>query len=444
MMLSKRQTVLYVVGIIALLLVGGGVASVLMATKKDPPQITREVVGPLVEVVRAERIDLEIEVEGHGTVRPTVKADVVPQVGGKVVNLHTNLVTGGFIPSGQTIIKIDEADFEIARRQAETAATAAAAQRAQAEAQVADAAARVADAQSDVDRMVALLQRGAGNERELRKARTALEIATASKRLAQSAIAAADSQIATARVQADQAALNIQRTTVTLPFDAMVTAESVDVGQFVTIGQPIASVYGTESVEIPVPLEDEQLKWFTQVPLAHEIAARQIPREALPIADVHARFAGRDCQWVGRVVRTEGTVDPRTRMMHIVVEVDDPLPVLRGESVEAKPPLIPGSFVNVTVRGRKLEGVFELPRYALHPGDVIWIAEDKKLRTRKVNVIRRTVDSVVIDKGLQDGELVIITSLDTMTEGMQIRLPESSSDEPAATDRSDDREAPQP
>lgn len=443
-MLNTRQTILYVIGVIALLIVGGGVASVLMATKKDPPQVTREVVGPLVEVVRAERIDLEIDVKGHGTVRPTVKADVVPQVGGKVVELHANLVTGGFIPAGETIIKIDEADFEIARRQAETAATAAAAKRAQAEAQVAEATARVDDAQSDVDRMVALLDRGAGNERELRKARTALAIATASKRLAQSAIAAADSQIATARVQADQAALNIERTTVTLPFDAMVTAESVDVGQFVTTGQPIASVYGTESVEIPVPLEDEQLKWFTQVPLAHEIAARKIPREALPIADVHARFAGRDCQWVGRVVRTEGTVDPRTRMMHVVVEVEDPLPVLRGESVTAKPPLIPGSFVNVTVRGKKLEGVFELPRHALHPGDVVWVADDDKLRTRGVNVIRRTVGSVVIDKGLNDGELVIVTPLDTVTEGMKVRLPSETPSDPDAPDLDDEAEAPKP
>lgn len=444
-MLTKRQTIFYVLGIVLFLAAGMGVASALLATKKDPPKEARPPDVPLVETVRAERTDLAIDVKGHGTVRPTVKADVVPRVAGRVERLHTNLVTGGFIPAGETIVKIDEADYELARRQAETSASAAAAQKATAEAQVAEAAARVADAQSDVDRLVGLVAQGAGNERELRKARTVLAVAAAQKRLAESTVAAAESQIATARVQADTATLNIERTTITLPFDAMVTAESVDVGQFITAGQPIASVYGTASVEIPVPLEDEELRWFTQVPLAHEIAARQIPRESLPIADVYARFAGRDCQWTGRVVRTEGTVDPRTRMMHVVVEVEDPLPVLRGERVDVKPPLIPGSFVDVTVRGRTLEGVFEVPRHALHPGDVVWIVEGGSLRTRRVNVIRRTMGSVVIDDGLIDGDLVIVTPLDTVTEGMRVRLPvDDAPDVATPPDAPEPPETPEP
>ncbi|MBW2581296.1 MAG: efflux RND transporter periplasmic adaptor subunit [Deltaproteobacteria bacterium] len=226
-------------------------------------------------------------------------------------------------------------------------------------------------------------------------------------------LAAAQARLEADKADLRKALLRLERTKLKAPFAGRVGEEKVDVGQYVSPGQPLGTLYSTEAAEIVVPLEGGDLFWF-DVPAFTSTDGRGAP------AVVRASIAGRELRWPGKVVRTEGRLDERTRMIHVVVRVDKPY--------ARKPPLVFGLFVTVEIEGRKVQSVTVIPRAALHQGNVVWIVDKaSRLRFRKVEVARVHGDEVIISKGLEDGETVVTTPLKVVTDGMAVRkVPERS------------------
>ncbi|MEX2671332.1 MAG: efflux RND transporter periplasmic adaptor subunit [Phycisphaeraceae bacterium] len=436
--------------LVVLLLVAVGVAAgwLLYTTRDAPERSDREAVGPLVETMTAQREDVAVVVNGHGTVEPRVQAALVPQVGGRVVAVHDQLAAGGFVEAGETIIEIEAEDYQLALDRAATDLAAAQAAEETAEAQIAEAQATLADAERELQRTTQLLQRNAANERDVERAQLAVDLAEAGLRQARSSLSTAQSQASAARVAMQRAEVDLRRTSITLPFDAVVVEEQVSVGQFVTAGQSLGRVYGTEAVEIAVPLDDREVGWLAEMPMAMsrnngaqraQLGSAGIDGSgATPVvmAEVTGEFFGRYCEWRGRVVRTEGQMDRQSRMVSVVVRVENPFEEVEVGAV----PLMPGAFVQVAMQGRGLEGVIAVPRYAIHGENRVWVADDEgRLRVREVVVVRRERDRVFISEGVSQGEQVILSPIGAVTEGMRVRViaSDNEADAPAA-----DQEAP--
>jgi multidrug efflux pump subunit AcrA (membrane-fusion protein) len=85
-------------------------------------------------------------------------------------------------------------------------------------------------------------------------------------------------------------------------------------------------------------------------------------------------------------------------------------------------------FVRVRIQGRLLKGVFEVPRYAVRDNDTVWAAKDGSLRIQQVKVVRWGKTSAYISTGLENGDVVITSPIDVISDGMKIRtkLDESS------------------
>jgi len=184
-------------------------------------------------------------------------------------------------------------------------------------------------------------------------------------------------------------------------------SESVDLGQFVTTGRALATVYGTDTVEVRVPLESKELAWFT-------VPTRTGDRG--PRAEVNSSFGGQRHTWEGRVVRMEAQLDATSRMAHVVIEVRRPFNP-QGD----RPPLMPNTFVDVRIFGRSLDGVVPLPRHALRDGEKVWVFDDGSLRILDVRVARADRERVYVSAGLVEGDEVIISALDAVTDGMKVR-----------------------
>jgi multidrug efflux pump subunit AcrA (membrane-fusion protein) len=138
-----------------------------------------------------------------------------------------------------------------------------------------------------------------------------------------------------------------------------------------------------------------------------------------PAVILHADFAGQRYEWAGRIVRTEGEIDPRSRMVHAVARVNDPYS--RGEDPQ-RPPLASGLWVTATITGRSVEDVSLLPRAALREGDQVWVLdEEDRIRFRDVGVLRKTADEVIIQSGLEAGERIVLSQLAVVTDGMSVR-----------------------
>ncbi len=387
----------------------GFVGSSMLVKAKKPPQTTQiEAPGALVDVVAVHAKNVPIVIEGFGTVEPRVQVQLVPQVAGKVVKVHPALAAGGFIPANEPVIEIEKADYELAVKRAEASLASARSAVDQAKASIAEASTQLKIEQAEAD--IAKAEWEADNpnkqadplllrEPQIRRAKAMVSSAQAQR-------AAAVASVQQAEAALDEAKLNLQRTRVTMSYDARVLDESVDLGQYVSPGQPVATLYGVEQVEITVMVDDRDLAWFNAPGNGRRTSS----------VKVSATFAGQQITWPGRLARMGAQVDVRSRLVPVVVEVDRPF-----DRKADRAPLAPGMFVKVLIEGRPSGDMIAVPRNAVHNGDTTWVKEDGKLRIAKVKVVHSDRTTAYVTEGLSDGDLVITSLLDAITDGMKIR-----------------------
>ena len=182
------------------------------------------------------------------------------------------------------------------------------------------------------------------------------------------------------------------------------------------MGGPIAGIYAVDAAEVRLPLPDDDLA-FVDLPLTYRGGGSERPE---PRVVLSTNFAGERFEWEGRVVRTEGEIDPATRMVHAVARVRNPYAA--GDNPR-RPPLNAGMFVHAEIDGRFVEDVVVLPRPALRAGDRVWIVDERsRLRYRDVTVLRATERDIILAGGVAEGELVILSPIDATTDGMAVRI----------------------
>ncbi|MBW1704046.1 MAG: efflux RND transporter periplasmic adaptor subunit [Deltaproteobacteria bacterium] len=382
---TKRRLFQFVITV-ALIALGALGMNRLMAGKTQLKKQKPSVPAPMVRTIRVETGPQSVRITGEGTVRPLRQINLVPQVGGKVVFVSSSLINGGEFKKGETLLRIDPEDYRLAVTLAE------------AKIKDSESKLRFVEEESAAAREEWYLHRPGGFKTNKKPP----PLVTKEPQLA----------AAGAKVEADganlrKALLNLERTELLAPFNGRVSQENVDIGQYVSPGPALAVLYSTDAAEIVLPLEDEDLFWF-HVP---DFTPGKGPGSAVT---VRARIAGHDMSWPGKVVRAEGKLDERTRMINVVVRVKKPY--------EKKPPLAAGLFVTVDVEGRSLPKAAVIPRSALHQGHVVWVVDNNGLlHFRKVGVARIQGDGVLIKAGLKDGEMIVVSPLKAVSDGMIVR-----------------------
>ncbi len=315
------RTLIQSVLAVLVLFVGISIAKKLISMKRPPQKKERAVIAPLVNAQRVRQKDnIRMIVSGYGTVEPKIKVRIVPQVSGRAVYVHSEFTNGGFFKSDEVLIRIDPSDYELA---------------------VEKAASEVAKAKTALDTQKAEAEVAGQEWKQLnpgQKPTNPLVLREPQIRQAEAELAAANASLATAK-------LNLERTEISLPFNGRVLEEDVDEGQYLQAASPVGTAYGTDAVEIVVPLEDAELGWF-DVPLISKNADRNGKSARGSKAIVKSDFAGSEQERQGYIIRTEGQIDPDSRVVNVVVGVNEPF-----DTSDGKTPLIPGMFVEVNIKG---------------------------------------------------------------------------------------------
>ncbi len=377
--------------LLPLLVLALGIAALasLVALRRRPAPRPPVVPVPVVETVPVRYGPARVVVRAEGTVEAETRTTLVAEVGGRILEVSPRFEDGEFVHGGDLLLRIDPVDYR-------AAVDSARATLARAELALAQERAAADQARRDWERF------GKGDPDPLVVHEPQLARARAEVDAARAAVARAERDLA--------------RTEVRAPYDGRILARNVDVGQVVMPGAVLGSLYATDAVLVPLPVPDEELEWL-DVPLAPGAPAG-------PEVTLRATFGGRERTWRGRIVRTGGQVDPKSRMVRLVVRVGRPF-------APGHLPLLPGMFVQADVPGRLLPRVVRLPQVALRPGDTVLVVDDEsRARIRKVEVLRRERSTVLVGKGLADGERVAITPLEIVTDGMRVAVA-GTSREPA-------------
>lgn len=387
----SRKTVLLKIALPIVVILAGFAGMQLMVHSRAAPKIeVKESRGVVVEVESVTKENLPVVVRGTGTVGARQEASITPQVSGRVTYLAPGFVVGGLFRKGDLLFRIEDTDYRLAIDRAKAA---------------------LAKAEFDL----------ATVEGQAHVARIEWERLHLAEKRDPSPLVLYEPQLKNARANVDsakaalsQAELDLARTSVYAPFTCLVRSEEIDLGQYVTVGNRVATVAGTDAAEVVVPLPLEEMQWIT-IP-------RKGAEENGSKALVKLTVGDQVLAWKGRVVRSLGEVDPRGRMAQVVVAVADPYNLGRGGGPERKDLEI-GMFVDVEIIGKTLSGVFAVPRSALREGDTVWTMDDEgRLRVTPVTVVRRERDTVVLRDGFQEGDLVVLTNISGAAEGMKLRL----------------------
>ncbi|MBN1444135.1 MAG: efflux RND transporter periplasmic adaptor subunit [Planctomycetes bacterium] len=379
--------------VLSLLLVGAAVtvAVWLYKTRPRPQKRARSDAGALVQIMDARPGTHRVTVVGMGTVIPARELVVRPEVSGRLVDVHPQLMPGGLFDAGATIARIDPRDYQflLAARQAEE-------ERARLELEVEQGRQKVAH------RELELL------ESELQESALHRELA-----LRQPHLRNAQAALAAARSGVEKARLDLERTDIQVPFNCVVRDESAEIGQLVSPQTNLATMVGTDSFWVQVSIPVDRLVWFRQPSPSGSPGARaRILQETTGEVQIERS---------GQVIHVLGDVDPVGRMARALIEIDDPLG-LRSDAPQGQLPLLLGAYVRVEIEGDELDNVCRVPRSAIHDGSKIWIADETdRLDIRDVAIAWRDAESVLVSEGLERGDRIVTSTIPIPMRGMKLR-----------------------
>lgn len=381
-------------GALALFIVaaGAGVMGALVATRAPAEGKPASDKGVVVRTMKVKSSRQQATVAAQGTVIPAHEVTLQPEVQGRVVFRSDNLVPGGRFEKGEVLLRIDASEYALRAKQSS-------AQIEQAEQQLRIEESRGELAQeewrligedegaSDVGRSVAL------RKPHRKEAEARMELAEHERGLA---------------------VLNVGRTTLRAPFNGFVREGHVNVGQYISPAMSLGKLVGSDEfwVQTSVPIEN--------------LSTIRVPGfnvdegEGSDVSVWQEAGEGR-IERSGKVTRLYGDVDPAGRMARILVQIDDPLG-LESKDGEGTLPLLLGAYVHVDIEGESMVDVVEVPRSAVHQGRFVYVyGKDDRLSVRQVTVAWRKPTTLLISKGLADGDEIITSRLSNAVEGLELR-----------------------
>ena len=387
---SARRLILNI--LLSLAVIGAGFAGAAYITKTAPKAQRRppQKISPLVQVVRVQPDNHEVVVAAMGTVMPAREIVLESQVAGEIVFVHPEFTDGGFLAKGAEVLRIDPQDYILALTLAQ---------------------ARVKDAESKLKLLEEESAAAKDEWRNLYKGSQDENSKPPPLLVKEPQLSAAKAMLIAEKAEVQKAGLNLSRTKIRAPFNAIVRTKYVDIGSQVSAQEKLAELVGTDEYWIQASIPVERLSWMN------------IPRNPAESGS-KVRIFHRDAdERAGRVTKLLGTLETEGRMARILVEVKDPLGLTTGE--KNKLPLLIGEYVRLEIEGRQLQNVYSIPRTALRDDASLWIvSKDNKLDIREADVIWRDTQTVLLREGLEPGERLIVSDLASPIQGMSVQVSE--------------------
>lgn len=385
----RRRWVINIVLSIALITAGIAGAAYISKTAPKAGRRPPAKMLPLVQVINVQPVEERILVPAMGTVIPAREIVLESRVGGEIVSLHPEFTVGGYLKKGSEVLRIDPQDYKLALTLAK---------------------AKVKDAESKLKILQAEAAAAKDEWREINRNRDGKKNNQPSPLLIKKPqLTAAQAMLVAEKADVEKAQLNLARTKISAPFNAIVRAKHVDIGSQVSGQDQLAELVGTDEYWIQASLPVDRLNWI-MIPHNSEEAGAKV-----------RIFYRNGFELNGTIIKLLGELGAEGRMARVLVEIKDPLGL---NSIEKRrPPLLIGEYVRLEIEGRKLKNVYRLPRTALRDNTRIWlVSKDGKLEIRNVETLWRDAQTVLLTDGLQPGEQLIVSDLSKPVNGMQLQV----------------------
>lgn len=374
---------------ILILLAGGAVTFFIFTTEPTAVRsaATKET-AMLVDVTGVERGAFQPTIEAMGTVVPSQEIILSPRVSGEITGRSDHFIPGGFVQKGDTLLQIDPSDYRYALQQ------------------------RKSELQQALSDLYIEMGRQQVAKKEIEVIGDTLTEDNKALVLRQPQLNAVQARVESARAAVGRAELDLQRTTLTAPFDAHILNRNVNIGSHVAPGDNLGRLVGIDSYWIEATVPVSKLSRLT-FPESHRQRGSRVV--------IRNRTAWEPGKYrEGYLYKLVGALEDQTRMARVLISVPDPL-TYRSDDSEL-PPLMIGAFVEVSIRAKELENVIRLSRDLIRKDDTVWIMENGVLNIRDVSIAFRDAQYAYITGGLNENDRVVTTNLATVVDGAPLRL----------------------
>jgi len=370
---SKKR--ILVIGGLLVLAAGGYVAASRygwIGAVAQAPQTRAAPRAVAVEVATAVKKITPVQIEALGTVMPMASVAIKPRIDSEITGIH--FADGARVKQGDILITLDSRSIE--------------AMILQAEGNLARDKAQLEGAERDLKRYTELVAKSATPVTNLDNAKTQAAVYAA-------AMKADEALLKNLQVQLSYA-------TITAPISGRISAASVKVGNIVRAADllSIATIIQTAPIYVSFPMPQVAL------PGLREAIAEGAP-------SVEAVIPGETKRALGRVAMIENTVDSGTGMVNV-----------RAAMPNETELLWPGTLVQTYLNMRNEEAV-TVPSAAVQvsqAGNYVYVIKDEKAELRPVTVSRSLGELTVLEKGVNDGETVVIDGHLQLTNGARVAI----------------------
>ncbi|OZG75423.1 efflux transporter periplasmic adaptor subunit [Hahella sp. CCB-MM4] len=331
----KSSTATLIVTAIAVITIPAAVAfnSTRMEETTSNPVEQSLVQHPQVGVIQVTTDSYQASVKGYGEAKPQYQLSLTAEVSGQITSMADSFATGMQIKQGEEIVKLDTAGYEQA---------------------VASAEATLADA-----RLALLEEDRQGEQARLEWQESGLNGEPESPLvLRQPQREAAEANVNLAQKQLKVAQRDLEKTSIKVPFDAIVVSRDVQPGSYVQTGNQIGMFYSTDRIEIQIPLSAAQ--WI-KLP---EFSSGSASGWPVTLISTDGKAS-----WQGSVSRVQQHISSNDRQRSLIVSVENPL--------QQTPALFPGTFVEAQINGRKMDNLWRIPASAITQENTIWYVDTR-------------------------------------------------------------------
>ena len=306
------------------------------------------------------------------------------------MGINPSFIPGGWLATGEELLKIDPEDYALAvkRKEGEVA-------RAEQEF-------RKELGRQDIARHEWALLSDRGEPTDLDR-----DLALRQPQLAQ---AQADLSVAWASLS--QAELDLARTSVRAPFNSVVVSKDAELGSQISTSTMIGTLVGTDEFWVTLTLPIADLSWFSAGP--GDQGAKVFLRSTVPGKE----GAG----WEGRVIKKQADLEEKGRLARVIVSIPRPLD-------NPDRPLLLGMYLTAEIRGRTIPGVFSIPRNAIRGSNQVWLINpENRLETRPVEIVWSGRDLVLVRDAFEEGDRLVVSDLAAPVEGMLLKVQANGSE----------------
>jgi multidrug efflux system membrane fusion protein len=407
----------------------------MVSNKKGPkrPEISERV--RTVSIIHARETTVIPRVTGYGYVEPTETWEAIPEVSGKIVEIHPELEKGTFVAKGDLLLKIDPQSYGLAASRGQATVMSVDAQLVELQQEKTNTE-RLLDierqafklAKQEFVRNQDLFEKGYISASEMDMEKKSLLAQETSIKSLENNLSLLPSREKVLNAQKDSGVsslselqLDIEKTEIRAPFDCRLAEVNVELYQYASAGSTLLKAINISAVEIPVQLAPaEFVNLLSESPADGTILDQKFNmddiRRAIDIsATVRLPLFSKEAIWDAQFMRTGESVDMQTGALTVYVAVQNPFAKIKPSE---RPPLMPNLYCEVELQGRPRANRYIIPVHAVHNGSIYLVDKEKRLKKQTVEVEMVMKDMAVIRDGLSDGDEVITTDVVPAVEGM--------------------------